>query len=83
MQLAENGFKESAVVTAKETFRKYPSTKEMANYRIYFANLLYEFGLNEEAYDEFTSIKELKLSDKEKTEVEEKLSQLNKKLVNK
>ncbi len=83
MQLAENGFKESAVVTAKETFRKYPSTKEMANYRIYFANLLYEFGLNEEAYDEFTSIKELKLSDKEKSEVEEKLSQLNKKLVNK
>ncbi len=83
MQLAENGFKESAVVTAKETFRKYPATKEMANYRIYFANLLYKFGLNEEAYDEFTSIKELKLSDKEKSEVEEKLSQLNKKLVNK
>jgi hypothetical protein len=83
MQLAENDFKESAVVTARETFRKYPSTKEMANYRIYFANLLYDFGLNEEAYDEFTSIKELKLSDKEKSEVAEKLSQLNKKLVNK
>ncbi len=83
VQLAENGFKESAVVTAKETFRKYPSTKEMANYRIYFANLLYDFGLYDEAYDEFTSIKELKLSEKEKSEVEEKLSQLNKKLVNK
>ena len=83
VQLAENGFKESAVVTAKETFRKYPSTKEMANYRIYFANLLYDFGLYDEAYDEFTSIKELKLSEKEKSEVEEKISQLNKKLVNK
>jgi hypothetical protein len=83
VQLAENGFKESAVVTAKETFRKYPSTKEMANYRIYFANLLYDFGLYDEAYDEFTSIKELRLSDKERSEVAEKLSQLNKKLVNK
>jgi len=83
VQLAENGFKESAVVTAKETFRKYPSTKEMANYRIYFANLLYDFGLYDEAYDEFTSIKELKLSDKEKSEVAEKISLLNKKLVNK
>ena len=82
VQLAENGFKESAVVTAKETFRKYPSTKEMANYRIYFASLLYDFGLYDEAYDEFTSIKELKLSDKEKSNVEEKLSQLNKKLGN-
>ena len=82
VQLAENGFKESAVVTAKETFRKYPSTKEMANYRIYFASLLYDFGLYNEAYDEFTSIKELKLSDKEKSNVEEKLSQLNKKLGN-
>ncbi len=83
VQLAENGFKESAVITAKETFRKYPSTKEMANYRIYFANLLYDLGLYDEAYDEFTSIKELKLSDKEKSEVAVKLSLLNKKLVNK
>jgi hypothetical protein len=82
VQLAENGFKESAVVTARETFRKYPSTKEMANYRIYFANLLYDFGLYDEAYDEFTSIKELKLSDKEKSEVGEKISLLNRKLVN-
>ena len=83
VQLAENGLKESAIVTAKETFRKYPSTKAMANYRIYFADLLYDLGLNEEALDEFNSIKGLKLSDKEKTEVAEKLSQLNRKMVNK
>jgi hypothetical protein len=83
VQLAENGFKESAVVTAKETFRKYPSTKQMANYRIYFANILNEFGLYEEALDEYNSIGNLKLSEKEKNEIGEKISLLNKKLVNK
>lgn len=82
VQLAENGFKESAIVTAKETFRKYPSTKKMANYRIYFADLLYDLGLNEEALDEFNSIKGLKLSDKEKSEVIDDISQINKKLGN-
>ena len=80
-QLAENGFKESAVITSKEIFRKYPETKKKADSRIYFANLLYEFGLYEEVYDEFNSIKELKLSDKERSEVENKISLLNKKLV--
>ena len=82
VQLAENGFKESAVITAKETFRKYPSTKEKAQYRIYFANILYEFGLYEEALDEYNSIKQLTLSGKEKSEIGEKISLLNKKLVN-
>jgi len=83
VQLAESGFKESAVVTAKEIFRKYPQTKENSHIRIYFADILYELGLYEEAYDEFVSIKELKLSDKEKTEIESKLILLDKKLVNK
>jgi len=82
LQLAENGFKESAVVAAKETYRKYPSTKELAQFRIYFADILYERGLYEEAYDEFGLIKNLKLSDKEKTEVENKLEIISKKLVN-
>jgi hypothetical protein len=82
VQLAENGFKESAIVTAKETFKKYPLTREMANYRIYFANLLYDFGLYEEALDEYDSIIKLKLSEKEKSEVANKISVLNKKLIN-
>jgi hypothetical protein len=38
--------------------------------------------LYEEAYDDFVSIKELKLSEEEKAEVEKKISLLNKKLVN-
>jgi len=82
LQLAENGFKESAVVSSKEIFRKYPETKKKAGHRIYFANLLFEFGLYEEAYDDFVSIKELKLSEEEKAEADKKISLLNKKLVN-
>jgi hypothetical protein len=82
VQLAENGFKESSVITSKEIYRKYPETKRKVNYRIYFANILYEFGLYEEAYDEFSSIKELNLSEKEKEEIGEKISSLNKKLAN-
>ncbi|HSP86524.1 MAG TPA: hypothetical protein VLN45_00195 [Ignavibacteriaceae bacterium] len=83
LQLAENGLKESAIITSKEIFRKYPSTKLKADSRIYFADLLFQLNLYEEAYDEFNSIKELKLSEKEKSEVENKISLLNKKLVNK
>ncbi len=83
IQLAENGYKESAIVSAKEIFRKYPETNKMAEYRIYFADLLYDFNLYEEAYKEFSSIKELKLSAEEKAETEKMLSLLNKKIVNK
>jgi hypothetical protein len=82
VQLAENGLKESAVLTAKETFRKYPSTSGNSYYRIYFAGVLYDCGLYEEALDEFNSISKLKLSEEDKSEVEEKISQLNKKLMN-
>ena len=40
MQLAKNGFKESSVVFAKETYRKYPDSKQIPSYRIYFADIL-------------------------------------------
>lgn len=80
VQLSESGLKNSAVITAKEIFRKYPTTKKNSYYRIYFANLLNEAGLYEEAFDEYSLIKELELSGKEKKEVENKLSFLSKKL---
>jgi len=83
IQLAENGFKESAVVVAKETYRKYPGTKNLAADRIYFANILYDKGLYEEAYEEFDSIKDLRLTDQERVEVENKSALLSKKLINK
>ncbi len=82
VQLAENGFKESAVVVAKETFRKYPETKTMSKYRIYFADILFDLGLNEDAYDDFKYIQSLNLTNVEKTEVSSKLDILAKKLMN-
>ena len=83
VQLSESGLKESAVIAAKETFRKYPSTKTIAHFRIYFANILYDRGLYEESFDEFSSIKGLNLIENEKSEVENKLEVLRKKLINK
>ena len=81
MQLSENGFKESAIVAAKETYRKYPESKNNAAMRIFFADNLNDLGLYEEAYNEFNSIKNLSLSDQQKKEVDDKLSFLSKKLI--
>jgi hypothetical protein len=82
-QLGDNGFKESAVVAAKETYRKYPETKKLISHRIYFANLLYEKGLFEEAYAEFNSFKDYAMNEKNKAEVDSKMELLSKKLINK
>jgi hypothetical protein len=69
VQLAENSLEESAVVAAKET------------YRIYFANILYDKGLYEEALDEYVDIQKLKLTDKERTNVSEKTESIKMKLL--
>ncbi len=78
MQLSESNMKESAVVVAKETFRKYPDTKSLSTYRIFFADILFEKGLYNEAFEEFNEIKELKLSDEEKLKVDEKTETIKK-----
>jgi hypothetical protein len=81
MQLKENGFTESAIITAKETFRKYPETKKLIDQRIFFANLLYEKGLYEEAYADFSSFKNYEMTEKEKEAVNSKLEFLSKKII--
>ena len=83
VQLAESGYKQSAVVDAKDTYRKYPETKDIASFRIYFANILFDFGLNDDAYDEFKSIQSLKLSGDQKEIVKNKLAILASKLTQK
>ncbi|MBZ0198943.1 MAG: hypothetical protein K8H86_03680 [Ignavibacteriaceae bacterium] len=80
VQLAEGGFIESAVIAARETFDKYPATKMFAQYRINFASLLADLKLYDEAYKDFDDITKLKLSDKEKLEVNTKLENLRKKI---
>jgi hypothetical protein len=82
-QLAENGMKESAIIAAKEVYRKYPETKNDAATRIYFADLLFGSGLYEEAYDDYTDIKKLTLNAEQKHYVEGKIEQISKKLINK
>lgn len=82
MQLAETDMKESAVVFAQETFRKYPDTKLLSSYRIFFADILFEKGLYNEAFEEFNEIAELKLSEEEKSKVDEKTETIKKILLN-
>ncbi len=83
VQLAEAGFKQSAVVDAKDTFRKYPEVKSIPSFRIYFADILAGFGLNEEAYEEFKSINSLNLDEHQKETVSGKLKMLSAKLMKK
>lgn len=80
VRLAENGYEGSAVIFANETYRKYPDTKSFPGYRMYFADVLDKLGLYREAYDDFSSIKALKLDEKQKIEVSNKLKDLSKKL---
>ncbi|MDP3682523.1 MAG: hypothetical protein Q8S01_01190 [Ignavibacteria bacterium] len=79
-QLAENGFKETAILTAKETYRKYPDTKKNILTRIYFAEQMMQLSLFDEALTEYSQIQNLPLNDPQTKEVHEKLDFLKKKL---
>ncbi len=83
VQLAEAGFKESAVADSKDTFRKYPATKNVASFRIYFANILADLGLSEDAYDEYKQIQSLKLTSDQKQQVQKSMDELAMKLIKK
>ena len=81
VQLAKSNLQESAVVAARETYRKYPDTKSISSYRIYFADILYEKGLYEEALDEYVAIQKLQLSESEGAAVNEKTESIKMKLL--
>lgn len=81
VQLAKSNLQESAVVAARETYRKYPETKSISSYRIYFADILYEKGLYEEALDEYVDIQKLQLSESESAAVNEKSESIKMKLL--
>ncbi len=79
-QLAENGFKETAILTAKETYRKYPDTQKNIVTRIYFAEQMMQLSLFDEALAEYSQIQNLPLNEPQTKEVREKLDFLKKKL---
>ncbi len=81
MQLVENGFDESAVISARETFRKYPKTALLPKYRLYFANILFKKKLYDEAYSEYKAIESLDLNKEQKIETNKMLAELGKKLL--
>jgi len=78
VQLAQNDLQESAVVAARETYRKYPETKTISSYRIYFADILYEKGLYEEALKEYSDIQKLDLTNTQQTDVNLKTESIQK-----
>jgi hypothetical protein len=59
-QLAESGYKESALVVAKETYRKYPETKSNFEDRLYFVDIMMNLNLKSEAASELKDIKDAK-----------------------
>jgi len=82
MQLSDNGLMESSVIFAKETYRKYPETRKIASYRIFFADILYEKGLYTEALGEYLEIQKLELSSEQRNLVESSINSINKILLN-
>lgn len=82
MQLSDNGLMESSVIFAKETYRKYPETRKIVSYRIFFADILYEKGLYTEALGEYLEIQKLELSSEQRNLVESSINSINKILLN-
>jgi len=82
IQLAKNDLMGSSVIFAKETYRKYPNTKQIASYRIFFADVLYNNGLYEEALGEYLEIQKLELSKEQSASVEKQINSINRILLN-
>ncbi len=82
-QLAETGYKESAIILAKETYRKYPVTQKFVQDRIYFAELLFELSLYEEVLSELQQIKELTSDPSILESVNKKVNEIREKLISK
>ena len=64
--LNESGYKESSLIAAKEVFRNYPDISKEFKNRIYFADVLIDLELYQEALSEFERISKLKITKDEK-----------------
>lgn len=78
-QLAQSGYKESAIIVAKETFRKYPETKTKFDDRLYFVDLMIQLNLNNEAAAELNPMRSMQLSVTQMNEIDSRLKKINEK----
>lgn len=80
-QLAESGYKESAIIVAKETYRKHPVTRSRFDERIYFADLLAGLTLYEEALTEYNEVQNLDLTEQQREIVINNIAEIKEALV--
>jgi hypothetical protein len=81
--LNESGFTESSIIAAKEVFRNYPSIAKNFNNRIYFADLLNELSLHQEAVSEYGRIENLNLTEQQLATVKKKNEEVSLKIMEK
>lgn len=80
-QLAESGYKESAIIVAKETYRKHPVTRSRFDERIYFADLLAGLTLYDEALSEYSEVQKLNLTEQQRNVVVDNVAKIKEALV--
>ena len=80
--LNENGYSESSVIVAKEVFRNYPKISMKFNDRLYFADILNDLKLYQEASSEYTKLENIALTEKEKDIIRKRIETVSMKLVN-
>ncbi|MDH7606001.1 MAG: hypothetical protein QHH13_13965 [Melioribacter sp.] len=80
-QLAINGYRESAILLAKETYRKYPETKSRIDDRLFFVNLMIELQLFNEAATDLYELEKMKLTKEQHEKVEHYFEIINDKIL--
>lgn len=81
--LNENGYVESSIVAAKEVFRNYPNLSNNFEDRLYFADLLKDLELYQEASSEYKRIEKINLSAEQNTIIQKRSEEVNLKLMDK
>jgi len=81
--LNENGYVESSIIAAKEVFRNYPQLANDFEDRLYFADLLKDLELYQEASSEYRRIEKINLTEEQNTLIEKRSEEVNLKLMDK
>lgn len=74
--LVKNSYKESGILLAKETFRKYPETKSKIEDRLFFVDVMIDIGILNEALTELDDIKLICAKDNQLEKVEERYARI-------